>query len=88
MLFVGRCRGRIEDDIEDLSLLEQSVDALGGRCQALLARPRQTLRISNDAGHKHGAQEMTPFEFVHEIGADIAGAQDRCADLFHDHPLC
>ena len=88
MLFVGGCRGGIEDDIEGLSLLEQSVDALGGSCQALLARPRQALGISNDAGHEHGTQKMTPFEFVHEIGADIAGAQDRRADLFHDHPLC
>ena len=88
MFLVGGCRGRIEDDIEGLFLLEQSVDAPGGSRQALLARPCQPLRIRNDAGHEHGAQEMTPFEFVYEIGADIAGAQDRCADLFHDHPLC
>ena len=57
-------------------LSKPSIPSLVSR-QTLLARPRQALRIRNDAGHDHRTQEVTSLELVHEIRADIAGTQDR-----------
>ena len=84
MFFVSRRRGGIEDDLKSFLLFEQAVDSFCSSCQTLLARSRQAFRIGNDAGHEHGAQKVTPLEFVHEVGADIAGTQDRYRCFLHN----
>jgi hypothetical protein len=86
-MFLMRAGGRgVENEGEIFFLLEQSFDAFSSRSQTLLARSRQTFRLGNDARHDRRMKHLTAPQLVHEIRANVAGAQYRYWRFAHKVP--
>src|SRR3546814_4694921 len=77
--------GRIERDLHAVSLdvLQHAVDTLVGGLQAVFACTRQTFRGRIDPDHPDRLQYLRTLQLVEQIGADVAGADDRAFDLGH-----
>src|SRR4051812_41927389 len=69
--------GGIKDDLDLVSMLKKAVDSLGAGRQSQLTCTRQPFRLGNDANHQHRCQHRRALEFVEQIGADVARADDR-----------
>jgi len=81
--------GRVEGDADLVffHMGEQAVDAFGGGLEPHLAGTREPFGSRVDADHPYGFEHAAAFEFVEQIGADVAGADHGAADLLHGFPL-
>ena len=80
---VGPSPGRIEND-PYVVVFEYGVEARDRRGDAVLFGEREPFGIGLDAAHQHEVHPARATDFVHQIGADIAGAQNGYLDFrFH-----
>ena len=72
-------RRRLEHQIGLLVLRQQPVDALVRGFQAEVARALEALALRVDADHPARFEPLRPQQLVQQVGADVAGADDRDA---------
>jgi hypothetical protein len=70
-------------DLVGFDVRQQTVDAVGGRLQTHLRGALQAVGRGIDADHPDRLQHRAALEFVEQIGADVAGTDQRASDFFH-----
>ncbi len=70
------CRGRFEDDVGELGPGEQPVDPAGRGLEPEVPGPAQPFALGVDPDDVAQLEGVGPEELVHEVGADVPGADD------------
>ncbi len=74
---VGLGAGALEDDVRQLVLRQQPVDALVARLQADARGPAQPVGRRVDADHEARLDDLAaPQQLEHQVRADVAGTDD------------
>ena len=73
---MGVCRGRIERQVDALDQVEERRQAAVGGDMPVLASAPQPVRLRVDPCHAGQLQRGAPLDLDHEVGADVARADD------------
>ena len=76
VLGMGVCRGRIERQVDALDQVEERRQAAVGGDMPVLASAPQPVRLRVDPCHAGQLQRGAPLDLDHEVGADVARADD------------
>ena len=75
--------GCLEHDVGQFALGEQPVDAVGRCLEPCLAGTLQSVAPRVDTDHVARLDHLGAHQFVHQVGTDVAGPDDRCGHLGH-----
>ena len=87
---VRRRRGRVEHDVDvgEGGVAGEPLDALVGGCHAEAACAREAVRVRVDAGeHDYLEVPRAAQRLDHQVGANVAAANDGSLDLVHGASL-